>query len=159
VAVFRYRMQNILNVKFQLEEQARMDFGQAVQRLNEEEEKLVALYDRKASYQDKAKELLNSALDILEISANKEAIIRMEEYILRQKERIEEAKQLVEAARRKLTEAIQERKIHEKLKEKAFEEFLQEENRKEKKEIDELTSYTYGQKLVQQNQMMEIQNG
>ncbi len=41
-----------------------------------------------------------------------------------------------------------ERKTHEKLKEKAFEEFLMEEKRQESKEIDQLTSYTYGQRLV-----------
>ena len=33
--------------------------------------------------------------------------------------------------------------IHEKLKEKAFEEFMQEENEAEKKEIDELVSFRY----------------
>ena len=36
----------------------------------------------------------------------------------------------------------------EKLREKAFEQFVAEENSKESKEVDELTSYTYGQKLA-----------
>ena len=42
--------------------------------------------------------------------------------------------------------AIQERKIHEKLRENAYEEYLLEEKAAENREIDELTSYTYGQK-------------
>lgn len=42
--------------------------------------------------------------------------------------------------------AMQERKTQEILKEKAFEAFLQEEKAAESKEIDELTSYTHGQK-------------
>ena len=41
---------------------------------------------------------------------------------------------------------MQERKAQEKLKEKAFEAFLQDENAKESKEIDELVSFTYGRK-------------
>ena len=36
--------------------------------------------------------------------------------------------------------------MHETLREKAFEVFMQEENHTESKAIDELTSYTYGQK-------------
>ena len=39
-----------------------------------------------------------------------------------------------------------ERKTHEKLKEKAFQQFLMEEKKQESKEIDQLTSYTYGQR-------------
>jgi len=36
--------------------------------------------------------------------------------------------------------------VQEKLREKAFETFIKEENARESKEVDELTSYTYGQK-------------
>ncbi len=43
---------------------------------------------------------------------------------------------------------MKERKIFEKLREKAFEEFVFEENRKEQKEVDELMSYKHGTKAV-----------
>ena len=59
---------------------------------------------------------------------------------------VEKAKENVEAARERMAEAMKERKMHETLREKAFEAFLQEENHAESKAIDELTSYTYGQK-------------
>lgn len=42
-----------------------------------------------------------------------------------------------------MNEAVKERKIHEKLKENQFEVFLQELNREEIKEIDQLVSYQY----------------
>ena len=45
-----------------------------------------------------------------------------------------------------LQEAMQERKTQERLYENAFAEFIQEENAKEGREIDELTSYKYGRK-------------
>ena len=47
----------------------------------------------------------------------------------------------------RLTEIMKDRKTHEKLKEKAFEQFLQDENARESKEIDELTSYRHGKKI------------
>ena len=45
--------------------------------------------------------------------------------------------------KKKLTEAMKERKIFEKLREKAWEKFQKEELQKEQKEVDELVSYTY----------------
>ena len=46
MAKFRYRMQSILNIKYQLETQAKMEVGRAQMRLNEELEKQQALFDR-----------------------------------------------------------------------------------------------------------------
>ena len=41
---------------------------------------------------------------------------------------------------------MRERKTFEKLREKAFQQFMEEENKKEQKEVDELVSYRYGVK-------------
>lgn len=150
MAVFRYKMQNVLNIKLQLENQANMEYGMKLAKLREEEEKLQVLQDRKQAYIDKGLELLTGILDPLEIASNKASVIKMDEYIGLQKEAIEEAEDQVELARRKLTMAMQERKIHERLRENALEAFLQEEKEKEKKEIDELTSFTYGQKAQEE---------
>ena len=47
MAKFRYRMQSILNIKYQFETQAKMEVGRAQMRLGEEEDKLQKLIDRK----------------------------------------------------------------------------------------------------------------
>ena len=143
---FIYRMQNILNVKYKLEDQAKTEFMFANQVLREEEEKLQMLIDRKKGYEDAVRNLLKNQLQVDRIKENQEAIRRMEEYIREQKLRVEEATRQVERAAEKLTKLMQERKAQEKLKEKAFEIFLQEENARESKEIDELVSFTYGRK-------------
>ena len=143
---FLYRMQNILNLKRKLEEQAKMEYGTARARLNEEEEKLAQLQGRKADYEEEARSFLKKKLDLQKMRENKEAILRMDEFIELQKEEIQKAEEVVEAAREKLQAAIQERKIHEKLRENAFEAFLLEEKAGESRQIDELTSYIYGQK-------------
>ncbi|MDD2972104.1 MAG: flagellar export protein FliJ [Lachnospiraceae bacterium] len=148
MARFRYRMQSILDIKNKMETQARMEFGLAQAQLNEEETKLERLYTRKTNYEKKAKELLSDALKVQEIIHTQTAIKRMQEYIAEQKKQVLAATQKVEEARTKLVEVMQERKTHERLKEKAFDTFLQEEKASESKEIDQLTSYTYGKKMT-----------
>lgn len=143
---FVYRMQSILEVKKKLEEQARNDFAAARVRLTEEEEKLQNLLDRKEAYEQKGRELRESALNVMEIIENKEAILRMDEFAAQQRLAVKRAEDLLEEARVALQNAMQESKTQEKLREKAFEAFVKEENAKEAKEIDELVSYTYGKK-------------
>ncbi len=85
-------------------------------------------------------------LNCRDMAENKEALLRMDEYIALQHIRIRKAEEKVEQARAKLAAVMMERKSHETLKEKAFEQFLMDEKKQESKEVDELTSYTYGQR-------------
>lgn len=147
MAKFIYRMQSILDIKGKLEEQAKMDFAAARIRLDEEEEKLVFLKNRKEEYEDQGRKLQKDSLKVMEIIKNRDAISTMKEFIAAQQGAVLKAEKQLEAARSKLQTAMQESKTQEKLKEKAFEEFVREENAREAKEIDELVSYTYGQKL------------
>ncbi len=146
MAKFIYRMQSILNIKEKLEEQARMEFAQANMRLEAEEEKLQQLKERKAFYEEEGRRLQQDSLKVMDILENQNAIERMKEFIDEQLLEVKKAEVAVEKARLALMEAMQESKTQHKLKEKAFEEFMREENAREAKEIDELTSYTYGQK-------------
>lgn len=143
---FIYRMQSILNLKYKMEEQAKMEFAAARMRLDEEEEKLSSLFGRKASYEEEGRRLREHNLNVQDIMDNKNAILQMNDYIENQKIEVHRAEDELERKRRKLQEVIQERKVQEKLREKAFEEFIKEENSAESKEVDELTSYTYGQR-------------
>lgn len=146
MARFIYRMQSILNIKEKMEEQAKMEFAAARMHLDEEEEKLQNLYSRKAAYEEKGRELRKDSLKVQEILENREAITRMEEFIAFQMQQVRLAEEQLENARYKLQIARQESKTQEKLKEKAFDQFLREENAREAKEVDELTSYTHGRK-------------
>ena len=146
MAKFVYRMQSILNIKIQMENQAKMELGQAQRKLLEEEERLQTLYDRKDYYLEEGRRLRMDSLKVLSLRDNEYAVARMEEYIEAQKENVKKAELQVEEARQKLQEIMTERKAQERLREKAFEQFMQEENAKEGKEVDELISYTYGQK-------------
>jgi flagellar FliJ protein len=146
MARFRYRLQNVLNIKEKMEDQAKQEFSTARMLLDDEEEKLMSLKQKKSTYEEKAKELLSGKLNVREIETNKNAILVMDNYIAAQRIQVDKARHRLENARERMTVAMQERKTQETLREKAFEEFLREENRAESKVIDELTSYTYGQK-------------
>ena len=146
MAKFRYRMQSIQNIKYQLETQAKMEVGRAQMRLNEEQEKLQALFDRKEAYFEEGRQMRKETVHANELRDNRNAVLIMDELIAVQEFEVLKAEEAVEKARAKLTEIMQERKMHEKLKEKALLQFLDEDKAAEFKVVDELTSYTYGQR-------------
>lgn len=146
MAKFIYRMQNILEIKLKMEDQAKTEFAAARMHLDEEEEKLQFLRNRKAGYEEQGRTLRKDNLKVRKILENRDAISRMDEFILFQLESVRKAQQKLDQARQQLQEAMQESKTHEKLREKAFDQFIHEENAREAKEIDELTSYVHSRK-------------
>lgn len=143
MARFIYRMQNILDIKYKLEEQAKQNYMEVRARLNAAEEELRHLEERSWQYMAAYKVLVSDRLDVLEIEQCKNAIILMEEYISNQQSVIQSIELELEEAVRRMNEAMKDRKIHEKLKENQFELFKQELNKEEEKEIDQLVSYQY----------------
>lgn len=150
MAVFRYKMQSILDIKEKLENKAKQDFAEANMRLDAEKKKMDELQAKRFFYMQEGVKLRMEIIDVRKIRENKIAVLKMDEYIANQKKEIARAAKAVEKARAALQEVMQERKAHEKLKESAFEEFMKEEQAAESKEIDQLTSYTYGQKLMEE---------
>ena len=104
MARFRYSMQSILNIKLKLETQAKQEFSAARAALDEEEERLQALFDRKSGYESKRTTLLSGRLNLREIEENKTAILCMEDYIERQQMNVDTAERKLEEARERLTE-------------------------------------------------------
>lgn len=146
MARFQYSLQSVLDIKLKLETQAKQNFASAQGALEEEQKKLEALYKRKSEYEMKAKKLLAGTLQIREIEETKTAILVLDGYLSEQTRQVELAVKKLEEARIQLSLAMQERKTFETLREQAFEVFLQEENKEESKAVDELVSYSYGQK-------------
>ena len=153
MAVFRYKMQGILDIKEKLENKAKQEFAEANMRLDAEKKKLDEFHARKVYYMQEGVKLRTELIDLRKIRENKMAVLKMDEYIADQMKQVARAAKVVEKARAALQELMQERKAHEKLKENAFEEFMKEELAAESKEIDQLTSYTYGQKLMEEHSM------
>lgn len=143
MAKFQYRMQNILNVKYKLEEQAKQMFSQAQNRYQQELDKLDVLKQRKAAYQEEMRGHARKKLNIRELERCNHSIRILDEAIQEQKEQVFRAMAELDQARERLRAVMQERKTHEKLKEHQFETFIQELNAEEMKEIDQLVSYQH----------------
>lgn len=144
MAKFRYRMQNILNIKTKLESQAKIAYGIANQKYLEEQHKLQEIILRRNSYEKILKESMMGTIDVRQVSHARADVNTMKTLMRRQMIEVHKAERALEDARKALNEVMMERKTHEKLKEKAFDKYKAELNAEESKEIDQLVSYTYG---------------
>nr|MBP3598238.1 flagellar export protein FliJ [Eubacterium sp.] len=133
-------------MKMKLEEQAKNEYAHANARLLAEQEKLELLQKRLEDAKEKLKMILKEELSVVEIRRREDAVEVIKMYVMQQLLTVKRCEKEVEVARDKLTEAMKERKTFEKLREKAFEAFLIEEQKAEQKEVDELVSYKYGAK-------------
>ena len=145
MAKFVYRMQNVLNIKMKLENQAKMVYSTANQKYMEEQKRLQEMVIRRMGYEKKLKEIMQGNLNVQEITHARADVDNMKTLVRRQMLQVHKAEKELEDARNKLNTVMQERKVQEKLWEKAFEEFKHELAVEETKEIDELVSYTYNQ--------------
>ena len=141
---FNYRMQSILDIKYKLEDQEKTNYSAAKMKLIEEEMKLDALCSRREEYEKSLCLCMNKKLNIIEIKRLQDGIESLKVFIKIQAIQVKKAEQGVELAQMKLNQAMKERKIQEKLREQAFEHYLRECEEEERKEVDELVSFSYG---------------
>ena len=145
-------MQSVLNIKQQTENQTKMEFAVAQADLNKELDILQEYIDRKARYLQEAEELRQKeSLKLQDILDNQYAVAQMDVMIKQQDAKVKKQEQAVERVRVKLTRNIQERKMQETLRDRAFSEFLEEQKQEEAKENDQRTSFTYGQRQKEDN--------
>lgn len=140
---FRYSMENLLQIKLKLEDQAKIAYGNTRYKLTLEEEKLELMKNRKISYEEELKYLRSGRLDLLKIKQVEQAIDVMKLNIKQQTTVVKNATHRLEVARIRLNDSMAERKTQERLKEKAFEVYLLELDSEERKEVDELNSFQY----------------
>lgn len=147
MARFVYRMQSVLNIKQQTENQTKMEFALAQNELNEQLDILDEYVKRKERYLQEAEELRNEdSLKLQDILDNQYATAQMDVMIKQQSMVVKQYEERVEKVRVKLTRNVQERKMQESLREKAFAEFLEEQKQEEAKENDQRSSFTYAQR-------------
>lgn len=136
-------MQNILDIKIKLETQARNEYGMANQKYQSEQEKLQKLVLKRVSYEAKLKELMNDIIDVKAVNNARNDVNTMKSLIRTQMFEVKKAEDEVEIKRTALSEIMADRKTHERLRDKEFDKFIQEEKTAEAKEIDQLVSFTF----------------
>ena len=147
MARFVYKMQSVLNIKQQTENQTKMEFALAQAELNKQLDILDEYVTRKENYLKEAEALRNDdSLKLQEILDNQYATAQMDVMIASQSKVVAQHQEIVEKVRIRLTRAIQERKMQETLRERAYAEWVEEEKQEEAKENDQRTSFTYTQR-------------
>ena len=139
---FKYSMESILQINIKLEDQAKNNYSNARNRLTEEEERLAQINKRKKTYQDELRQLKSMKLDLLKIKECEQAIEFMEHKKQKQSNIVRNAENRLEIARIRLSTAMIERKMQEKLKENAWAEYLEEYEAEQQKKLMSLIALT-----------------
>ncbi|MGN1085085.1 MAG: flagellar export protein FliJ [Lachnospiraceae bacterium] len=131
---FRYSMQSLLVIKQKLEEQSKAAYAAAKMRLNEEEQQLIALQQKREAYVEEKRKVMSERLNVPRLNALQTAVETTDDRIQRQKQNVKKAELAVRMAEERLIESMTERKTQERLRENAFEVYRQEMNAEEQKE-------------------------
>lgn len=139
---FTFRLQPVLNIRNQQEENLKNEMGKAIQKLEEEKQKLHSLEDKESQIVDEfnKKTKKTTVKSLLQFN---DYIGFLKSDIMTQKENVNKAAVNVDKVRGDLIKAVKNRKIMDKLKEKKKEEYVQEEKKLEHKANDEIVSYDY----------------
>ncbi|HEX2947138.1 MAG TPA: flagellar export protein FliJ [Clostridia bacterium] len=142
MASFSFRLQPVLNIKLQTEDNLKNELGKAIQQLELEKRKLSDLENELGGliedFNRKTKK--TTVRKLIEV---KEYLSLLDSKIKQQKENVNLAMLNVDKIREELLKAVKERKILEKLREKKFEEYQLEQKKLEQKTNDEIVSYNH----------------
>ena len=136
-------MENILRIKERLEEQKRMDLGQAMVRLKSEEDIRKVIEHKQKNYLDDFYKNQNHITNGASLQMMSQQLAYFEQKLKLQRKLVKKAEEQVVIKREALKKALEERKVQEKLKENAFDRFVEEEKIKEQQVLDEIVGYRY----------------
>ncbi|GMQ60475.1 hypothetical protein AN1V17_48750 [Vallitalea sediminicola] len=143
MAKFQFRLQNILRVKEKFEDQKRMELSNANQLLEIEEKRLTQLINLRDMNNNLYREKVSDKITVKDIRDFGEINRYYSTVVIEQNITVTKANNQVESIRDELKEALIEKKMYEKLKENAYEEYYKDECREEQKHLDEIVSYKY----------------
>ncbi len=152
VKKFKFRLQKFLDLKLKEEDEQKRAFTNALNRLRQEEKKLedlIALRERKK--QEMRMKMEMGDMDAFEMQMYANYIEALKHKIKAQREAVKRAEKMVEMEKEKLMKVMAERKAFEKLKEKHYQRFLEEQEAEERKLIDELATIKFARKLREEN--------
>ena len=150
MARFTFRLQSVLNLREKVEDQKELEYAQALKKLEEEREKERALRSWKTRCVSALAKMVSGdadssglRIDPNEVSRYNDFIEVLKERIALQQKVVKAAEQFAEDKRKELVEAMRDRKTIERLRDNAYEEFVEEEKHDEQKQVDAVVSYRY----------------
>jgi len=141
MAAFKFKFQTLHRLKSQIEDQAKNRFGLAVTALNTEISKLNCIKNAINATVDEFRELSGGRFTAGKIRDYNYFISTMKEKAAIQQKAVEEAMRVVNKAREELIAAVRQREMFDKLRDKAFIQYMDDEKRAENRVVDEIVSY------------------
>lgn len=142
---YTFRLQTVLDIKANKLNEKLVELAQIQQILSAEESKLEDLKSRKTNAYEELIQIysLEKTLNIQEVCNYKGFLGKIEIEIKQQEDRIENVMFFVKQKQAEVNQALKEKKILEKLKEKEKNAYYQEFIKQEAKELDDLASTRY----------------
>ena len=145
---FTFRLQVVLNMREKTLEDKRLEMAQVVKRLNVQIEKLEGLKQKQERLTNELNGIYdNDEIDIGGIYTYKSFIAKLFDEIRNQEKIITEWRKLLRIKQNEINEALKQVKILEKLKEKEEKKFNDFINYQEVKEIDDIVTTRYKDKV------------
>ncbi len=139
--MFRFRYQNLLKYKEDLEQQAKNDLALAVGALNEAKLRLADLERQQKAYKKDCLQSLEEGVVASSFSFGEMHKRYFEDAMKTCRSDIAQAKQNIAVCRQHLMACTQDKKKYEKLREKAQAAYQEEEKKREEELIDQLVNY------------------
>lgn len=136
---FNFKLQKVLEFKETYEEKKKEEFSLELRNFYEQEKRLKELKDEKERTINNPPKFKM----ILDYQGFYRYLDLLDKRIEKQTQVLNEAKERVERARQELIKATKDKNIIEKLREKAYEEFWEEQNKKEQRFNDDYALYLY----------------
>ncbi len=146
MAKYTYRLQSLINIKEKLEEQKKNELAVENNKLNQEKQVLTELYQEMSSTLDKQEKEQKQSINAIQLQLYINYTDKLKIEIKQQLDKVEKQEKKTEEVRLELLEYTKAKKSLEKLKEKDYENYLEEEKRAEQKLVDEIVSYKYNSK-------------
>lgn len=140
---FNFKLQAVLNLKKQIENNMKNELGKAVQELERQKRILMEIERERDEYITEINRQSTSGVVVGRLKEYGLYISLLNKKADNQKNNIKIAQESVDKYRERLIIAMQERKMMEKFKEKKFEEYYKEQQKLEQKLIDEIASFNY----------------
>ena len=143
MAKFIFKMEQLLNIKKQLEDSIKNDLAKTIREIERQKEILINLQSKKKQYIKDIKEQMLSGITVQKMKEFNAFIGSFDNKIIQQKKVLNEVEVAADKIRERLVQVVKEKKILEKLREKKLEEFKYQELKKEDLILGEVANYKY----------------
>lgn len=135
---FKFKLETVLKVKIRVEELRQKELKEAEVRREQARRQLIQRQEEVQATVANYREQFQASIDLNKANDYHRFLLWLNKQVELAMQRLEQCEQEVRERRLKLMEATREKKVLEKLKEKAYEEYKAEELREEIKFLDEL---------------------